>query len=67
MYSDEDQERLLSFLDGVYSGNKLFVATANDTYKVNQHYVQPSGPDFLQDHFRGYLKKKSLLLPGRFG
>jgi hypothetical protein len=58
MYSDEDQERLLSFLDGVYSGNKLFVMTANDTYKVNQHMFNRPGRIFYRITFEGVSEEE---------
>ena len=54
-YSDtEDQEKILTLFDGVASGqHKLFLATANSTYKVADYFHDRPGRFYYAISFRG--------------
>lgn len=47
---DEDQNKVLSLFDGTYQSNKLFVLTANDTFKVSDFILNRPGRVYY--HFR---------------
>jgi hypothetical protein len=47
---DEDQNKVLSLFDGTYQSNKLFVLTANDTFKVSNFILNRPGRVYY--HFR---------------
>lgn len=42
----EDQEPLLTLLDGIYQSNKLFLLTANDEYSIDKNLVSRPGRVF---------------------
>jgi hypothetical protein len=37
VYSSEEQEAMLTLLDGIYSSKKLFLLTSNDKWRVDSH------------------------------
>ena len=37
VYDRDDQEKMLTLLDGVYPSKKLFLITCNDKWRVNEH------------------------------
>lgn len=49
----EDQEALLTLLDGVFSTKKLFILTCNDKYKVNEHMRNRPGRLFYFINYKG--------------
>ena len=46
VYNREDQERLLTLLDGVYNSQKLFILTCNDPHRVDYHMKNRPGRVF---------------------
>ena len=47
---DEDQNKVLTLFDGTYQSNKLFVLTANNTFKVSEFIL--NRPSRVYYHFR---------------
>jgi hypothetical protein len=43
VYKQEDQEKVLTLLDGVFPSKKLFFLTVNDMHRVNDHMVNRPG------------------------
>ena len=43
VYDNEEQEALLTLLDGVFPTKKLFILTCNDMWKVNDHLINRPG------------------------
>ena len=42
-YTNKEQEQLLTLLDGVFPGKKLFLLTCNDQWRVNNHLINRPG------------------------
>jgi hypothetical protein len=55
-YKAEQQEALLTLLDGVYASKKLFIITCNDNYRVNEHMKNRPGRIFYRKDFTGLDK-----------
>lgn len=53
VYDKEDQEHILTLLDGVFSTKKLFVLTCNDKWKVDSHMRNRPGRIFYMIDFKG--------------
>ena len=53
VYSKEEQEAILTLLDGVYPSKKLFLLTCNDKWRVDQHMRNRPGRIFYMIDFRG--------------
>jgi len=53
VYDKEDQERMLTLLDGVYPSKKLFVLTCNDKWRVDSHMRNRPGRIFYSLDFKG--------------
>jgi len=53
IYDSDDQEAMLTLLDGVYPSKKLFVLTCNDKYRVNQHMKNRPGRIFYSLEYNG--------------
>lgn len=53
VYDREDQEKMLTLLDGVYPSKKLFVITCNDKYRVNEHMKNRPGRIFYRLDYSG--------------
>ena len=53
VYDENDQEAMLTLLDGVYPSKKLFVLTCNDKWRVNQHMRNRPGRIFYMVNFTG--------------
>jgi hypothetical protein len=53
VYDGDDQEKMLTLLDGVYPSKKLFVLTCNDKWRVNQHMRNRPGRIFYMMDFKG--------------
>jgi hypothetical protein len=53
VYDNDDQEKMLTLLDGVYPSKKLFVLTCNDKWRVNGHMRNRPGRIFYMMDFKG--------------
>lgn len=53
VYNEEDQEAMLTLLDGVYPTKKLFVLTCNDKWRVNSHMRNRPGRIFYSLEYKG--------------
>ena len=53
VYDSDEQEEMLTLLDGVFPSKKLFVITCNDKWRVNQHMRNRPGRIFYLLEFRG--------------
>lgn len=53
VYDKDDQERILTLLDGVFPSKKLFVLTCNDKWRVDVHMRNRPGRIFYMLDFRG--------------
>lgn len=53
IYDSDEQEEMLTLLDGVFPSKKLFVITCNDKWRVNQHMRNRPGRVFYMLDFRG--------------
>jgi hypothetical protein len=71
VYDREQQESMLTLLDGIYSSKKLFLLTCNDKWRVDSHmrnrpgrifyYLNFTGLDseFIREYCEDNLKNKS--------
>ena len=53
VYDSDEQEEMLTLLDGVFPSKKLFVLTCNDKWRVNQHMRNRQGRIFYMLDFTG--------------
>jgi len=53
VYDNEDQEKALTLLDGVFPSKKLFVITCNDKWRVNEHMRNRPGRIYYMLDFAG--------------
>jgi hypothetical protein len=53
VFSPDDQEGILTLLDGVYPTKKLFILTTNDKFRVNQHLTNRPGRIFYMIEYKG--------------
>jgi hypothetical protein len=53
VYDKDDQEKMLTLLDGVYPSKKLFVLTCNDKWRVDNHMRNRPGRIFYSLDFKG--------------
>lgn len=53
VYDEQEQEAMLTLLDGVYPTKKLFVLTCNDKWRVNQHMRNRPGRIFYSLEYKG--------------
>ena len=53
VYNHEQQEELLTLLDGIYSTKKLFMLTSNDKWRVDSHMRNRPGRIFYMVDFKG--------------
>lgn len=49
----EDQDALLTLLDGVFTQKKMFIFTCNDVFKVNEHMLNRPGRVLYHIEFKG--------------
>ena len=56
VYNKEDQEKMLTLLDGVYPSKKLFVITCNDKWRVNEHMRNRPGRIYYRLDYTGLEK-----------
>lgn len=57
VYDKEQQEAILTLLDGVYPSKKLFLLTCNDKWRVDQHMRNRPGRIFYMIDFNGLDKE----------
>jgi hypothetical protein len=53
VYDREEQESILTLLDGVFPSKKLFILTCNDKYRVDTHMRNRPGRIFYMLDFKG--------------
>lgn len=53
VYDSDEQESILTLLDGVYPSQKLFVLTCNDKWRIDKHMRNRPGRIFYMLEFRG--------------
>jgi hypothetical protein len=53
VYSDEDQQKMLTVLDGTFPSKKLFLLTSNDITKINSHLKNRPGRIHYHLNFKG--------------
>lgn len=53
VYDSDDQEQMLTLLDGVFPSKKLFILTCNDKWRVNQHMRNRPGRIFYMLEYKG--------------
>jgi hypothetical protein len=53
VYSREEQEAMLTLLDGIYPSKKLFVLTCNDKYRINEQMKNRPGRLFYRVEYSG--------------
>jgi ATPase family associated with various cellular activities (AAA) len=53
VYPSEEQEQILTLLDGVFPSKKLFVLTCNDKWRVDSHMRNRPGRIFYMLDFKG--------------
>lgn len=53
VYDSDDQKKLLTLLDGVYTSKKLFVLTTNNPYGIDQHMQNRPGRLFYRKNYKG--------------
>ncbi len=53
VYDREDQEQVLTLLDGVFPTEKLFILTVNDKWRINDHMRNRPGRIFYHLEFGG--------------
>lgn len=53
VYDREQQERMLTLLDGVFPSKKMFILTCNDKYRVDTHMKNRPGRIFYRIEYSG--------------
>lgn len=53
IYDNQEQEQMLTLLDGVFPSKKLFILTTNDKWRVNSHMRNRPGRIYYMLDFRG--------------
>lgn len=53
VYDREQQEKMLTLLDGVYPSKKLYVITCNDKWRVNEHMRNRPGRIYYRFDYTG--------------
>ena len=53
VYDRDDQEQILTLLDGVFGSKKLYVLTCNDKYRIDSHMRNRPGRIFYLLDFKG--------------
>lgn len=57
VYDDNDQQAVLTLLDGVFPSKKLFIITCNDQYRIDRHMKNRPGRVFYFIEFSGVEKE----------
>jgi SpoVK/Ycf46/Vps4 family AAA+-type ATPase len=53
VYNRQDQEKILTLLDGVYGGKKLYLLTTNDKWRVDEHMRNRPGRIYYLIEYNG--------------
>ena len=53
VYGEDEQEQMLTLLDGVFPSKKLFVLTCNDKWRIDKHMRNRPGRIFYMLDFKG--------------
>lgn len=53
VYDSDDQEKMLTLLDGVYPSKKLFILTCNDKWRINDHMRNRPGRIYYMMDYKG--------------
>jgi hypothetical protein len=53
VYNREEQEKMLTLLDGVYASKTLFILTCNDQWRIDAHMRNRPGRIFYSVDFKG--------------
>ena len=53
VYDEEEQEEILTLLDGVYTSKKLYVLTCNDKWQIDRHMRNRPGRIYYLLDFKG--------------
>lgn len=53
VYDRDDQEKMLTLLDGLYASKRLFILTCNDKYRINTHMLNRPGRLFYHLEYTG--------------
>lgn len=53
VYEEDDQEQVLTLLDGVFPTKKLFIITCNNKWRVNEHMRNRPGRIYYMLDFKG--------------
>lgn len=53
VYNREEQEKMLTLLDGVYASKTLFILTCNDQWRIDSHMRNRPGRIFYSVDFKG--------------
>jgi SpoVK/Ycf46/Vps4 family AAA+-type ATPase len=53
VYDADDQEKLLTLLDGVHQGKGLFMLTCNKQHKVDENFINRPSRIFYNRHYKG--------------
>lgn len=53
VYNEDDQEQMLTLLDGVFPSKKLFILTCNDKWRIDKHMRNRPGRIFYMLDFKG--------------
>jgi len=53
VYDNDEQEQMLTLLDGVFPSKKLFILTCNDKWRVNEHMRNRPGRIYYMLDFAG--------------
>lgn len=60
LYDDDDQEKMLTLLDGLFPTKKLFVLTCNNVHRIDEHLLNRPGRIFYHLKYEG-LEKEFIL------
>jgi hypothetical protein len=53
VYDEDEQNQMLTLLDGVYPTKKLFILTSNDKWRINSHMRNRPGRIFYNLEYKG--------------
>lgn len=53
IYDSDDQERMLSTMNGSHASKKLFILTCNNKYAINRHMLNRPGRIYYKYEYRG--------------
>ncbi|WP_407305667.1 AAA family ATPase [Acinetobacter sp.] len=53
LYDNDDQEKMLTLLDGLFPSKKLFVLTANNLWRIDTHMINRPGRIFYHLKYEG--------------